>query len=126
MVPKLGARVRGEVRQLRERQVDLDHAAPGLPVLDVPGEVAREVLLADMVEERGAGMQGRDDRARPELITVIKRDTNRTAILDEDLADLRVKPDLHADAPGGGGDRVGDCPHASLREPPVAKVTIAN
>ena len=48
-VGAFGGGVGGEVGEFGQGQVDLDHAAAGLPVLDVFDEVVWEVLAADVV-----------------------------------------------------------------------------
>jgi hypothetical protein len=47
----LGAGVGGEVRQLGQGQVDLDHAAAGLPALDVGDEVGRQLGAVQLLQE---------------------------------------------------------------------------
>ena len=54
----VGAGVGGEVGELGESQVDLDHAAAGLPVLDVLDEVVGQVAARHVVEEGRLGVQG--------------------------------------------------------------------
>src|SRR5258708_36206664 len=99
--------VGGEVRQFGQGQVDLDDAAPRLPVLDVGDEVRRQVLLPDQIEERGAWMQRADDRAGPELVAARQGDSYGPAVLDQDAADRGVEPDLRAESTGGPVEGVG-------------------
>ena len=121
-----GAGVGGEVGEFGQGQVDLDHAAAGLPVLDVFDEVVREVLAADVVQERGARVQARDDDLGGELLAVLQDDALGLAVADQDLAYFRAGADLGAVLAGGAGDRVGHGAHAALLEAPVAQVPVAD
>src|SRR5262249_22770757 len=83
-------------------QVDLDHTAAGLPVLDVAHEVVGQVLAADVGEERGLRVQRRDDHAGPDLLAVVQHHAGRPAALEQ-----------HPGHPGPGAD--GRAPLAALR-----------
>ena len=52
------ARVGREVRQLGERQVDLDHAGAGVPALDVGDEVLGQLGAGEVLEEGDLRVQG--------------------------------------------------------------------
>ena len=118
--------VGGEVGEFGQGQVDLDHAAAGLPVLDVFDEVVREVRAAHVVQERGARVQASDDDLGGELLAVVQLDAGGAAVADQDLDYFRAGADLGAVLSRRVGDGVGDGAHAALLEAPVAQVPVAD
>ena len=69
-----GAGVGGEVGQLGQGQVDLDHAAPGLPPLDVLDEVVGQLGGAQVVEEGRPGMEGGHHQRGHDLLAALEHD----------------------------------------------------
>ena len=123
---QVGAGIGGEVGEFGQRQVDLDDAAAGLPVLDVGDEVIGQVLAADVVQERGARVQRGDHDLGRDLPSVLEDDPCGPAVFEQQLAYPGAGADLGAVVPGGAGDRVGDRAHAALLEAPVAQVAVAD
>ena len=120
------AGIGGEVGKFGQRQVDLDDAAAGLPVLDVGHEVVGQVRPAHVIQERGARVQGGHDDLGRELLAVLQLDAGGAAVVQQDPADPGVGADLGAVLAGGVRDRVGDRAHAALLEAPVAQVAVAH
>src|SRR5437899_69808 len=123
---ELLAGLRLEVRQLADRDVDLDDAAPRLPALDVPHEVRRQLVPIDQVEERDLRMDAADHDRRAELLAVIEDDADGAAVPDEDLLDAGPRADLAAERLGGRADRGADATHPALLEPPGPEVPVAD
>ena len=85
MLGLTAARIRGEVRQFGQCQVDLHHAAAGLPVLDVADEVVRQFVAGSGPGTRYAGAAWSPPTV-PDLVAVLQHDTldppPRTSIRD--------------------------------------------
>jgi hypothetical protein len=94
----LGSRagVRLEIGQLGQGEVDLHHAAPTLPALDVGHEVRRQILAVEVLQERNLGMQGRDQRLRLQLFAVAQGNAHRPAFRDDHALDGGLGSDLAA------------------------------
>jgi hypothetical protein len=120
------AGVGGEVRQFAQRKVDLDDAAAALPVLDVAGEIGRQVLRADVLQERDARVQGGDHDLRADLVAVLQHHSGRLAVGDDYPRHPGVGADLRAEAARRGLDGGGHAAHAALLEAPVPQMPVAD
>ena len=126
MVLELLAGLRLEVRQLADRDVDLDDAAPRLPALDVPHEIRRELVPVDQVEERDLRVDAADHDRGAELLTVVEDDADGASVADDDLLHAGPRADLAPERLGGRPDRAADAAHPALLEPPGAEVAVAD
>ncbi len=88
----------------------------------------RQVLPADVVEERGLRVQGGDDDLRPQLLAAGEDDAGGAAGAggDGDLGDRRAGPDRDPVGAGRAGDRVRDRAHPALGEAPGAEAAVAH
>ena len=125
VVLQVRAGVRGEVRQLAHRHVDLHDARARLPVLDVEHEVLGQVGAIHQLEERDLGMHAAHHDRRAQFLAGVERDADGAAALDQDAFHPRVGADLGAERGGRVADRIGHRAHAALREPPVHGVAVA-
>ena len=126
MLLQVRPRIRDEVRELAEREVDLDDAAAALPVLDVADEVARQLVAGDVVQERRLRVKARDHHWREDLLALLEHGATDPAALDQQPLDLGVGANLGAEADRGPLDRLGDRAHPSLGEAPTAEVTVTD
>jgi hypothetical protein len=122
----LAAGVGGEVGQLGEGEVDLDHAAAGLPALDVGDEVGRQLRPADLLQEGDPGVDGGDHHGRVQLLAAAQDHPVRAPAGDQHALDPGAGAHGGAELLGRAADRVGDRAHAALREAPAAEVAVAD
>ena len=125
MLGQLRPRVGGEVREFRERQVDLDDATAGLPPLDVVDEVVRQVLLRTVVQEGGARMQ-RGHHHRGQDLLALSRASPRGRAAMTSVQVTRASVRISAPNSGRALDGVGHRAHPPFGEAPVAQVTVAD
>ena len=123
---QLGTGIGDEVGELRERDVDLHHAAAAPPRLEVAHEVARELRSIDLTQERDLRVRGRDDRGRVQLLAAAQDDAAHEAVGDGDLLDGRARAHFAAESHRGAPDGLGDRPHATHRIAPRAEVSVAD
>ena len=55
------------------------------------------------------------------LFTILQDDARDAIVLDQNLADRRIRADFHAEFPRGRTDGVGDLPRAAAAETPRAE-----
>jgi hypothetical protein len=118
------ARIRGEVRQLAQREIDLHHAASGLPVLDVVDELVGQLGGRKMVQERDLGMQRGDHQRGGDLVTVVQDDAAHFPATHGQPGNLCIRPDLGAETAGRARDGLRDTPHPAFGVSPTAELPV--
>ena len=79
------AGIGGEVRQLAQGEVDLDHPAAGLPVLDVVDEIIGQFVAGNLIQECGTGMQCGHHQRGVDLVAVVECDALNAAVAHQHL-----------------------------------------
>ena len=119
-------RVRREVGQLGQSQVDLHYATAGLPVLDVVDEVVGQFVARDLVQECGTGMQGGDHQRCVDLVAVVECDALNAAVAHQHFRYASLGADLGAEAAGRPGDRLRHRTHTALGITPASHLAVAD
>jgi hypothetical protein len=122
----LGAGVGGEVGQLGQGQVDLDHAAARAPALDVGHEVGRQLGPVDLLQEGGPGVDGGDHHRGVQLLAAGQDHPGGPAAGDQHPLHPGVGAHGGAELEGRAVDGVGHRPHAALGKAPAAQVAVAD
>src|SRR2546427_12246041 len=102
----------GEVRELRQRDVDLERGAGVVDVLDGGYELGLQLLLLEQIEERDVRVGVRDDLLGLELgpPRVRQRHALHPTAAGGDLPDGAVYADLPPVRARRGFERPRDCP----------------
>src|SRR5262249_9319378 len=108
------SRIRPELRELGDREADLDHARARLPALDRGDEVLRELLSLDEIEEGGLRVDRAHDDGGAQHVAALERHALDAALAGEDLRDARAGADLAAPVLRRAADRIGDGAHPAL------------
>src|SRR5215212_3159712 len=116
-----GTRVSGEVRKLREGQVDLDDPAAGVPPLDVADEVLRQLIPSELLEESGPRVRRRHHEVGLELFAALEHHARYAPVPLQNTLDRRVRPYLRAERLCRTFQRLGDGSHTSPRISPGAE-----
>src|SRR5829696_2380545 len=107
------ARIGGEVRKLREGEVDLYDPAAGVPPLDVANEVIGQIFPSELLEERDPGVRRRHNHVGLQLLTTLEHYAPYTSLSLQNTLDGRVGPYLRAELLRRTPEGVGDGPHTS-------------
>ncbi len=113
----------GHAREVRGL-LELRRGAFRVVGLDPANEVLGELGPLDELEERPLRVHARGHDLRLDAFAAGQLHADRAAIPHEDLADLRVRSDLHAEGSRGGCDRLADHPHAASDKPPRPEGTV--
>ena len=108
--PELLARHGREIRELREREVDLRGRAAVPEVLQIRHDLRGQVLPADQREQGRPRVRPRDDSARPEPRAVHQRHAGRPPIRDVYACHLGFGADIYTCGTRGLCDGLRDAP----------------
>ena len=101
----------GEVRQFRKCYVHAKRARATTPIFHALPESLGQGTLLDEVEVEQFGIDARGDGRGTDRFALVGLDADGTAILDQDAAHPRGKPDVHAVGYGGFRHGLGDSAH---------------
>ena len=110
-----------QVRETRQRQVDLPRGAAELVTADPVDEVAGKLLRIDEAREREARVETRSDEGRRDLLAAFERDADGAAILHDHLGHRGVGADRGAEGARTACDRFADRPGPALLKAPRPK-----
>jgi hypothetical protein len=119
MLPSSGVGV--ELRERREREVELDDPAARVPTLDAAHEVVGELLAPELLEEGDARVRRSHHAVGPQLLAAPEHDAHDASVPLQDALDRRLGADLSAELLGRAPQSVGDRAHPSPRVAPGAE-----
>src|SRR5215208_8259213 len=115
------ARIGGEVRKLREGEVDLYDPAAGVPPLDVADEVIGQLPAPELLQEGDPRVRRRHNDVGLKLLAALEHHARYAPVSLQNTLDRRVGPYLSAELLRRTPQGVGDSPHTSPRVSPVAE-----
>src|SRR5271165_2526749 len=110
------ARQAGKVGQRIEREVYLARRSTILVALHLVAKIVAEMLRLDHLQERKIRVNTRRDDRREVLIARRCRDSDRLAILDENLRDGNLRLNLDAEFARCVSNGIGDRPRSAASE----------
>ena len=114
-----------EVRELGERDVDLERCASVVDLAHRRGELGRQCRGIEQLEECYVEIGARRHAPRPELRAVLQCDACDAPAAREDAGDRARDADLRSTLAGRRGERVTDPAHAAPHVTPHAPYAVA-
>ena len=114
----------GEVGQLGQCDIHAKRARATTPILHAPPKSFGQCKGIDEVEVEQLGIYPRGDGRGRDRFALFGLDANGAAILDEDPAHPRRKPDVHAVGHGGFRHGLGDSAHPADSVAPDAFLSV--
>src|SRR5947209_2443899 len=107
-----------KVRELAEREIQLERRGFKTDSRDRTHEVRGQVLRAHEAEEGPFRIRVAEDRARIHLRPIGQHDPDRSSVPREDSGDIGIRPNLGPVVAGGTGNRLGDPSHPAAGPTP--------